>query len=53
MHFNVCKNLLCRYEGLTRESVPHGKGVLVLGNGTGGGIQDPLRGDRCAIGLEL
>lgn len=35
------------YEGLMREEVPHGKGVLVFGNGTGGGIQRPDRGDKC------
>ena len=34
------------YEGLMREDAPHGKGVLVLGNGKGGGIQRAARGDR-------
>ena len=28
--------------------VPHGKGVLVFGNGLGGGIQKAGRADRCA-----
>lgn len=28
--------------------VPHNKGVLVLGNGLGGGLQRADRGDRCA-----
>ena len=28
--------------------VPHNKGVLVFGNGLGGGIQKADRGDRCA-----
>ena len=35
-----------RFEGLMREDAPHGKGVLVLGNGKGGGIQRAARGDR-------
>ena len=30
------------------ENTPHGKGVLVLGNGLGGGIQRAERGDKCA-----
>ncbi|KAA6416704.1 MAG: hypothetical protein FRX49_13315 [Trebouxia sp. A1-2] len=34
------------FEGLTREGIPHGKGVLVMGNGTGGGFHQPGRGDR-------
>ena len=38
--------VLCRFEGLTREGVPHGKGVLVMGNGTGGGFSGASRGDR-------
>ena len=29
-----------------REDIPHGKGVLVFGNGLGGGIQRADRGDR-------
>jgi len=28
------------------EDTPHGKGVLVFGNGLGGGIQKADRGDR-------
>jgi len=35
------------YEGLTREGIPHGKGIMVFGNWTGGGFQHPQRGDRC------
>jgi hypothetical protein len=35
-----------RYEGLTLEDIPHGKGVLVFGNGLGGGIQNAETGDR-------
>ncbi len=27
--------------------VPHNKGVLILGNGLGGGIQKADRGDKC------
>lgn len=30
--------LCCRYEGVTREAIPHGMGVMVFGNGTGGGF---------------
>ncbi len=29
-----------------RENIPHGKGVLTMGNGYGGGIQESQRGDR-------
>ena len=29
-----------------REDVPHGKGVMVFGNGTGGGFQRAKRGDK-------
>lgn len=29
---------LCRFEGITRQDVPHGMGVMVFGNGTGGGF---------------
>jgi hypothetical protein len=29
---------LHRYEGVTRQDVPHGMGVMVFGNGTGGGF---------------
>ena len=34
------------YEGLMLNSIPHNKGVLVMGNGLGGGIQKADRGDR-------
>lgn len=34
------------YEGLMLNDVPHNKGVLVFGNGLGGGIQKADRGDR-------
>ncbi|GBF96794.1 hypothetical protein Rsub_09650 [Raphidocelis subcapitata] len=36
------------FEGLTRDAVAHGMGVLVFGNGTGGGFQlrDVRRGDK-------
>ncbi|CAL5219290.1 g1095 [Coccomyxa viridis] len=34
------------FEGLTREGVPHGKGVMVFGNGTGAGFQRANRGER-------
>jgi hypothetical protein len=39
---------LCRFEGLTRDAVPHGMGVLIVGNGTGGGFhpRDVRRGDK-------
>eukprot|EP00210_Caulerpa_lentillifera_P001035 g998.t1 len=33
------------YEGLCREEVPHGKGALVVGNGSGGGFQTAKKGD--------
>jgi hypothetical protein len=38
----------CRYEGLTRDAVPHGMGVMIFGNGTGGGFhpRDVRRGDK-------
>ena len=42
-------NKMCRFEGLTREGIPHGKGVLVMGNGTGGGFNQPGRGDRYVL----
>lgn len=29
----------CRYEGLALVNVPHNKGVMVFGSGTGAGIQ--------------
>ena len=35
-----------RYEGLMLNEIPHNKGVLVFGNGLGGGIQKADRGDR-------
>jgi len=27
-----------RFEGVTRQDIPHGMGVMVFGNGTGGGF---------------
>uniref|UniRef100_A0A061S7W1 Morn repeat protein 1 n=1 Tax=Tetraselmis sp. GSL018 TaxID=582737 RepID=A0A061S7W1_9CHLO len=33
------------YEGLMRENIPHMKGTLIIGNGTGGGFQTPNPGD--------
>ena len=38
--------LLCRFEGLTKQGIPHGKGVMVMGNGGGGGFKHTARGDR-------
>lgn len=36
------------YEGLTRDAIAHGMGVMVFGNGTGGGfhLRDVRRGDK-------
>eukprot|EP00955_Chlamydomonas_euryale_P105775 365661-Chlamydomonas_euryale.AAC.60 len=36
------------FEGLTRDAVPHGMGVMIFGNGTGGGFhfRDVRRGDK-------
>lgn len=34
------------FEGLTREEAPHVKGVMVLGNGLGGGLQSAEQGDK-------
>ncbi|KAL4854759.1 Phosphatidylinositol 4-phosphate 5-kinase 8 [Chlorella vulgaris] len=34
------------YEGLMLNNIPHNKGILVFGNGLGGGIQKADRGDR-------
>lgn len=31
--------LTYRYEGLTQVNVPHNKGVMVFGSGTGAGLQ--------------
>lgn len=36
----------CSFEGLCREEVPHGKGIIKFGNGWGGGIQNTNFGDR-------
>lgn len=33
---------------MTREGVPHGKGVIVIGNGAAGVFKNPSRGDRHA-----
>lgn len=30
-----------------RENIPHMKGTLVIGSGTGGGFQTPNEGDMC------
>jgi hypothetical protein len=37
-----------RFEGLSRDAVPHGMGVMIFGNGTGGGFhfRDVRRGDK-------
>ena len=37
-----------RFEGLSRDAVPHGMGVMIFGNGTGGGLhfRDVRRGDK-------
>jgi hypothetical protein len=37
-----------RYEGLTREAIAHGMGVMTFGNGTGGGfhLREVSRGDK-------
>jgi hypothetical protein len=37
---------MCSYEGLMLNNIPHNKGVLILGNGLGGGIQKAESGDR-------
>lgn len=42
-------SVCCSYEGLMMNDVPHNKGVLVFGNGLGGGIQKADRGDKCAL----
>jgi len=41
-------DIMCRFEGLTKEGIPHGKGVMVMGNGGGGGFKHTARGDRHA-----
>ena len=35
-----------RFEGLAREYIPHGKGVMTFGTGTGGGLQTVNPGDK-------
>ena len=36
------------FEGLTKEGIPHGKGVMWMGSLRGGaGFQHPVQGDRC------
>ena len=37
---------LCRFEGTTRTETPHGKGVMIMGSGLGGGIQAAEKGDK-------
>ena len=41
-------HIACSFEGLTRDAVPHGMGVMIFGNGTGGGFhfRDVRRGDK-------
>ena len=55
MHYTsiIKTNKMCRFEGLTREGIPHGKGVLVMGNGTGGGFNQTSRGDRYVLSCAL
>ena len=39
------------FEGLTKEGIPHGKGVMWMGSLRGGaGFQHPVQGDRCGVG---
>lgn len=40
--------VLCRYEGLTRDAIAHGMGVMTFGEGTGGGfhLREVRRGDK-------
>ncbi len=38
----------CRFEGTTRAETPHGKGVMIMGSGLGGGIQAAEKGDKYA-----
>lgn len=49
-HCLACPPRCRSYEGLMMNDVPHNKGVLVLGNGLGGGIQKADRGDKCVEG---
>lgn len=42
---DVVSEMVFSYEGLCREEVPHGKGSLVMGNGSGGGFQNAKPGD--------
>ena len=43
---------ILRFEGLTRDAVPHGMGVMTFGNGTGGGFhfRDVRRADKWVRG---
>ena len=43
---HISNDLSRRFEGLTREYIPHGKGVMMFGQGTGGGIQTVEPGDK-------
>ena len=36
----------CSFEGLVRENIPHGKGVMVFGSGTGAGMNVVEPGDK-------
>ena len=37
---------MSRYEGLTRDDAPHMKGVMIFGNGHGGGMEKAKKGDK-------
>ena len=42
------------FEGLTKEGIPHGKGVMWMGSLRGGaGFQHPVQGDRCGAGCRV
>ena len=46
IHADLLAPDACRYEGLTREDAPQMKGVMVIGNGLGGGLQEAEKGDK-------